>query len=264
MNVKRLHVVLFGSIFLLNVASLNAQDGVAAGTPNALTESESVEPKTATLARNLESFKVPVQRKVGACSRELQLASKAAREASQRRNAVFNELMLTKCRLEKSISILKAMCSATCINGAEYSKEDVAETVKAFFAEYRAAEEALVLREKTVEIRNAVLAKTELKVAKWRKAERELLQQISLLRAQHDLFLAEKQVARPISEPQIVQSERLLSEISAMFPNRETQKAMVVAKPVPGPTEGARAVNDSLLNEIDAIIEAGEEDQKVN
>ena len=204
-------------------------------------------PNAGEVLKKLEKLRDPLQQRVSGCCDQLTAARSALQEAIAQRDAAHAQLKSSFRRMEIGALLLKSMCSSICIGNESYSKEDIAGAVTTLILEFRETKQVHDVCQKTVAERKEILLSVDTRVAKWQKAEREILGEISLLKAELDLLGAQKdQNIGPVSEG-LVKSERLLSEISGLLQLTASDSTTTAAKPAEEP------VQESEISEHDAV-----------
>jgi len=202
--------------------------------------------------RKLESFQSPVHSRVDLCENELPTAEAAVTQAMEARDAAAARVGKSLERVECTAGILEAMCDKVCIGDSIYTKEDVGNALKTVIADHRTDKEILQLSEAALAQRQATLVKVGEKVAKWQRAEQELLQQVALLKAEQSVrtaLVAGGQVLPVLAVP--ASPEKLLSDLNNLLEgNRGVSVTAAKVTAVP-PQNGDTA---RLLQEVDEII----------
>ena len=210
------------------------------------------------ILQQLEKLQEPIHVRVSDCNEELELAQCALKSAIAERDAACADMQLAIERISAGGKLLKSMCSTICIGGELYSKEDVAGALKSLICDYLAAKQVHDIRQKTVAERKTSLQAVEVRVAKWQKAERDLLKEISLLKAEHDLSVAQQEqpsTSDSVDTTEVVKAERLLKEISGLLTVQVTSVTTTVAKPAAETVPTVAPVSsETLIEEVDQIL----------
>ena len=173
--------------FASSVVSRADESEAASSSPSAAEA-----PNAGEVLEQLEKLKDPLQQRVSGCCDQLTAARSALQEAIAQRDAAHVQLKSSFRRMEIGALLLKSMCSSVCIGNESYSREDIADAVTTLILEFRETKQVHDVCQKTVAERKEILLSVETRVAKWQKAEREILGEISLLKAELDLLGAQE------------------------------------------------------------------------
>ena len=202
--------------------------------------------------RKLESFQTPVHSRVNLCEDELATAKAAVKQATEARDAASVRVSNSLERVECTAGILETMCDKVCIGDSIYTKEEVGAALKTVIADHRTDKEILALSETALAQRQATLVKVSEKVAKWKRAEQELLQQVALLKAEESVrtaLAAGGQVQPALAVP--ASPEKLLSDLNNLL---ESNRSATVTAAKVETVQPQTDETDKLLQEVDEII----------
>jgi hypothetical protein len=202
--------------------------------------------------RKLESFQTPVHSRVNLCENELAAAEAAVKQATEARDAASVRVSKSLERVECTAGILETMCDRVCIGDSIYTKEEVGNALRTVIADHRTDKEILELSEAALAQRQATLVKVGEKVAKWKRAEQELLQQVALLKAEQSVrtaLAAGGQVQPALAMP--TSPEKLLSDLNNLL---ESNRSATVTAAKVATVQPQTDETEKLLQEVDEII----------
>jgi len=204
------------------------------------------------LLRRLESLKTPVHSRVDICEDELAIANAAVTVTTADRDAAAGRVAKSMERVACAANLLESMCSKVCLDGEVYSKEQVAAALQTLIADHLTDKNILKLSEDALVQRQATAFQVAEKVAKWQRAQQELLQQVALLKAEHNVQTAQVASIRTGSAPASVSSpEKLLSELNQMLEKSGAANfSSTVVSSVPQQNDDTA----KLLKEVDEVI----------
>ena len=248
----------FGLLVAAVVSACGASSASACDPPNvvrlttvAVVRTQSDCEKLVVL-RKLECFQTPVHSRVNLCENELAAAEAAVKQATEARDAASGRVAKSLERVECTAGILETMCDKVCIGNGIYSKEEVGAALKTVIADHRTDKEILALSETALAQRQATLVKVGEKVAKWKRAEQELLQQVALLKAEQSVRTALAVSGQSVPVLAVPASpEKLLADLNNLLESNRgvTVTTEMVTTAPPQANETAK-----LLQEVDEII----------
>ncbi|MCA9031759.1 MAG: hypothetical protein KDA66_13180, partial [Planctomycetaceae bacterium] len=182
------------------------------------------------LLNQLQDMKHPVVQRTADCVNELEMADAAVRVAIQEKDAAAFEVSQSAKRLKCAVALLQSMCQTISVDGVAYSREDVANAMCTLLDEFKQARKVLGIREEILAKEQANARAIEVRVANWKRVERELLGQITLLLANHDLQNAESAEVAATQQQKLARAERLVTEIREMLPATAQTETVATAK----------------------------------
>ncbi|MFM7073086.1 MAG: hypothetical protein ACKO38_14965 [Planctomycetota bacterium] len=209
--------------------------------------------KTRVVLAELVRLRQPIQLRVSACEGDLVTARHdvvAAIRRHEAAKAVADESLL---RVEKVTCVLRGMCQTLEVNGAVYTKAQVADGLRRLIDNYRSDVTEVEAAAMQLECSSDTLRQIAARVVKWRTQEQRLYEQINLLKSKHNQAKDD--------QTQAIRATALVAEVTELLakpaaPNAATQTqstAIDGATPANAP-QPVDQPKDRLLQEVDSIL----------
>ncbi len=192
--------------------------------------------ETRVVLAELNRLRHPVKVRVETCESELAAAHRDVMLALQRHQAAKANANKAIGQVETVSCVLRTMCQTLEVNGAVFTKDQVADGLRLLCGKYRTASAAVESAAVDLDRCSETLRQVATRVEKWRNQERALLEQVDALRTEHRTGVVAnkadgirtanatkliKEVSEMLAKPAPARVSKIIVESSANAANRE-------------------------------------------
>jgi hypothetical protein len=201
----------------------------------------------------LVRLRQPVKLRVSACEGDLVAARRDVVAAIRRHEAAQAAADEALLRVEKVTCVLRGMCQTIEVNGAVYTKAQVAEGLRRLIDNYQSNVSEVEAAATQLECSSDTLRQIAARVVKWQTQEQRLYEQINMLKSKH-IHAKEDRTQTARATALVAEVAELLAKPTAPSTAVQPQSSAVDGATPADDQKPVAHPKDRLLQEVDSIL----------